>query len=68
MRRLSVAFVFLLFVGAIFAATDSLSAPKPQQKSFFKSVVHGVYDFVKDFSRVDTDYIEPQHVAKYQYV
>ena len=61
MRRLSVAFVFLLFVGAIFAATDSLSAPKPQQKSFFKSVVHGVYDFVKDFSRVDTDYIEPQH-------
>ena len=51
-----------------FAATDSAfnsvtkcaEAPAKKKKSFFKRLVAGMYEFVKDFSRVDKDYIEPQ--------
>ena len=47
------------------AATDSTfnsvtkcaEVPAKKKKSFFKRLVAGMYEFVKDFSRVDKDYI-----------
>lgn len=39
---------------------DSVAA-KPRRKGFFKRIGHGLYEFVKEFSRIDTAYIEPQH-------
>ena len=39
---------------------DSLSV-KPERRGFLKRLGHGMYEFVKDFSRVDTNYVEPQH-------
>lgn len=33
----------------------------PRRKGFFKRVGHGLYEFVKEFSRIDTAFIEPQH-------
>lgn len=40
-------------------ATDSV-AKTPHKKSFFKRLAGSMYRFVKNFSRVDTEYIEPQ--------
>ena len=33
---------------------------KPKKKSFLKRLIGSMYEFVKDFSRVDKEYIEPQ--------
>lgn len=38
-------------------ADDSISSGK----TFAARIIHSLYTFVKDFSRVDTSYIEPQH-------
>lgn len=48
-------FLTLFFVSAATAlADDSIAVEKP---SFFERV----YEVIKDFSRIDTNYIEPQH-------
>lgn len=48
-------FLTLFFVSAAAAlADDSIAVEKP---SFFERV----YEVIKDFSRIDTNYIEPQH-------
>lgn len=60
MKRLSGLIFLCCFVAIGFAAEDSVNVPKPEKKPFFKRVVGGMYEFVKDFSRVDTNYIEPQ--------
>lgn len=39
------------------AQTDSTRLKRP----FFKRAVQNMYKFVKEFSKVDTNYIEPQH-------
>lgn len=36
-------------------------AQEKEKTQFWKSIGHGLYEFVKDFSRVDTNYVEPQH-------
>ena len=33
----------------------------PKRRGLFKRMGHSLYEFVKEFSRVDTAYIEPQH-------
>lgn len=43
-----------------FAVGDSLQTITLHKKSFVKKTIEGMYEFVKDFSRVDTNYIEPQ--------
>lgn len=32
-----------------------------KKRNFFQRLGHNMYEFVKDFSRVDTNYVEPQH-------
>lgn len=39
------------------AANDSI----PEKRTFWGKVVDNLYSFVKNFSHVDTNYIEPQH-------
>ena len=41
-------------------ADTCLLKPEKKKKSFFKKLIGTMYEFVKDFSRVDKDYIEPQ--------
>lgn len=41
-------------------ATIGRMATKPAKKSFFKRLVGTMYRFVQNFSKVDTEYIEPQ--------
>ena len=50
--------LFLFFSANIsLAGNDSLSYQKP----FFKRIINSLYGFVKEFSHVDTNYVEPQH-------
>ena len=41
-------------------ADTCLLKPEKKKKSFFKRLIGTMYEFVKDFSRVDKNYIEPQ--------
>ena len=50
--------LIMVVVGA--RADDSIAAPKPQQP-VKESLFDKVYEVIKDFSRVDKHYIEPQH-------
>jgi len=47
---------FGLSAGTAVFANDSI----PTRKPFMKRIINGLYGFVKEFSRVDTNYIEPQ--------
>src|SRR3712207_7977707 len=42
-------------------AEDSLSVAPASRHQLPNKFLNGLYEFVKDFSRVDTNYIEPQH-------
>ena len=42
----------------VYASADSTA--KPKRKPFLKRLVGSMYSFVKNFSRVDTAYIQPQ--------
>lgn len=53
----SLAFFALSTEGAV--GQDTLQA-KPKG-GFLRRLGHGMYEFVKEFSRVDTGYVEPQH-------
>lgn len=54
--------VFILLT-IIFLSTECCASNDsiPKKRTFLGKVVDGLYEFVKDFSRVDTNYIEPQH-------
>ena len=55
----------MLSTGIHAAASDSCAVQqKREHRSLLKRIVHSAYGFVKNFSRVDTNYIEPQ---KYNY-
>lgn len=58
MSRRAVLIIFMLvsFIGA-FAENDSI----PHKKNFVRNVYNGVKGFLKEFSNIDTTYIEPQH-------
>lgn len=58
--RTAVATLLLLSCACQAYGQDSLSV-KPERRGFLKRLGHGMYEFVKDFSRVDTNYVEPQH-------
>ena len=59
LKRLVIAMLLIMVViGA--RADDSIAAPKPQQP-VKESLFDKMYEIIKDFSRVDKHYIEPQH-------
>lgn len=49
--------ILLLLSCCGLSADDSI----PERKPFAKKILDGLYGFVKNFSNVDTNYIEPQH-------
>ena len=49
---------FMLFIAQTACAQTEEIQAKPNA---FKRLGHRLYEFVKDFSRVDTNYVEPQH-------
>lgn len=57
MRIKTLLIILILPLNICVAGNDSLSCKKP----FFKRIVNGMYQFVKEFSSVDTNYVEPQH-------
>lgn len=48
----------ILFIFFLWGAVQGYAN---DEEPLFKRVINGLYSFVKDFSRVDTTYIEPQH-------
>lgn len=46
-----------MLVAKCFATNDSIAA----NKGFWKHTLNHLYGFIKDFSRIDEDYVEPQH-------
>lgn len=57
MKIKTILIILFLPMNFCFAGGDSLSYKKP----FFKRIINGMYQFVKEFSQVDTNYVEPQH-------
>lgn len=56
--------LFLFWIGLsapIWAGEDSVSVASTSHDRPRRGFFHGLYEFVKDFSRVDTNYVEPQH-------
>lgn len=64
MNKLTTVMVFvaslLCFCPKAAAQTEECDSV-PKRRGLFKRVGHSLYEFVKEFSRVDTAYIEPQH-------
>ena len=64
MNKLTTVMVFvaslLCFCPKAAAQTEECDSV-PKRRGLFKRVGHSLYEFVKEFSRVDTTYIEPQH-------
>lgn len=58
--RFLVVTALLACSAAVFAA-DADSVATEKRKPFGKRVISSLYHFVKEFSSVDTNYIEPQH-------
>ncbi|MBR5689850.1 MAG: DUF4421 domain-containing protein [Prevotella sp.] len=57
MKRIFIIFFISIFVSTIASAEMADSLAVEEKPSFFERVV----EVVKDFSRIDTNYIEPQH-------
>ena len=56
--------LFLCWIGLsvpVWAGGDTLSVAPVSRHQPRRGFLHGLYEFVRDFSRVDTNYIEPQH-------
>lgn len=60
MNKLVILFILLSYTLAGGATEDSVVVSSADKQPFFKRIIGGMYEFVKDFSRVDTSYIEPQ--------
>ena len=59
MYKKSIAILFFLLCPVMLCAgEDSLSVEKPSR---FKGIIKTVYHFIQEFSRVDTNFVEPQH-------
>ncbi len=62
-RRIISTLLFVLLAGTLLAqSADSLTValPQPGHKVRYP-LLNTLYEFVKEFSRVDTNYVEPQH-------
>ena len=51
----------LLLLGANCMAQELTTDSLKRRPGLFRRIGHGLYEFVKEFSRIDTAYIEPQH-------
>ena len=54
-------FIFSLCIGSTAMAQAEDKDSIAPRRGLFKRIGHGLYEFVKEFSRIDTAYIEPQH-------
>ena len=54
-------FIFSLYIGSTAMAQAEDKDSIAPRRGLFKRIGHGLYEFVKEFSRIDTAYIEPQH-------
>lgn len=54
-------FIFSLCIGPTAMAQTEVKDSIAPRRGLFKRIGHGLYEFVKEFSRIDTAYIEPQH-------
>lgn len=57
MKAVFILLAFIFLSPDCHASNDSI----PEKRSFWGKIADGLYGFVKNFSRVDTNYIEPQH-------
>lgn len=57
MNKRIIVLTFFLSLGVSLFSNDSI----PAKKTFMKRLITGLYGFVKEFSQVDTNYVEPQH-------
>ncbi len=60
-RKISLVCLFLCLAARLWAGGDTLSVDRSPARKSGGGFLGGLYEFVKDFSRVDTNYIEPQH-------
>lgn len=62
-RRLeSIVSMMLMGLTALASAQDSATVERPKARGIARyPLLNSLYEFVKEFSRVDTDYVEPQH-------
>lgn len=61
LRRTLFSLLLTAFSTLAWSAEDSLSVAPASRHQLPNKFLNGLYEFVKDFSRVDTNYIEPQH-------
>jgi hypothetical protein len=62
-RRLaSIVLMMLMGLTALASAQDSTTVERPKARGIARyPLLNSLYEFVKEFSRVDTNYVEPQH-------